>query len=481
MSYPSRMTESKKHVPGGYRDVLAIAWPLIISTGSFTVMQFVDRIFLARYSPLSIQAALPAGILSFTMICGFMAIAGYANTLVAQYHGAGNPHACARSTAQAFWFSLMTWPLLLLLIPVGNWLLTSAGHPPAVLAEERQYFSILLGGGGLVVLNSAISSFFTGRGETFLNMVAVVAGNVVNIVLDYALIFGNFGLPEMGIRGAAWATNIAGLVTPLILFVLYLTERYHTVYATRRHWRFESDLFLRLLRFGVPAGIHFLLDIASFTVFVLLVGRMGELSLAVSNIALSINMVAFMPMVGISIATATLVGQYQGMKDSTTAAKSGWTALRIACLYMVLIGITYILLPRAYFSLFAPAEGSGWTLDQLVDHGRWLLWMMAAWGLFDAANLVLSGALKGAGDTRFVMWYSVLMGWLVLVPVITVLVLFFGAGLFVAWGVLTAYVMVLAIGYWWRFAGGSWKSIAVIEATPAAPPVRATEDFVAAE
>lgn len=475
------MTESKTHTPGGYRDVLAIAWPLIISTGSFTVMQFVDRIFLARFSPVSIQAALPAGILSFTMICGFMAIAGYANTLVAQYHGAGNAHACSRSTVQAVWFSLMVWPVLLLLIPVGNWLLTAAGHPAVVLAEERQYFSILLGGGGLVVLNSAISSFFTGRSETFLNMVAVVAGNVVNIVLDYGLIFGHFGLPQMGIRGAAWATNIGGLVTPAILFFMYLTRRYDEAYATRRHWRFEGELFARLLRFGVPAGIHFFLDIASFTVFVLLVGRMGELSLAVSNIALSINMVAFMPMVGISIATATLVGQYQGMKESAIAAKSGWTALRIACFYMVLIGSTYVLLPRAYFSLFAPAEGTGWTLDQLVDHGRWLLWMMAAWGLFDAANLVLSGALKGAGDTRFVMWYSVLMGWFVLVPVVTVLVLYFGAGLFAAWGVLTAYVMVLAIGYWVRFASGRWKSIEVIDAAPAATPARTTEDFVATE
>lgn len=476
------MNETRNAVPGGYRDVLSIAWPLIISTGSFTVMQFIDRVFLARYSSVSIQAALPAGILSFTMICGFMAIAGYANTLVAQYHGAGQPQACSRSTAQAAWFALFVWPLLLLLIPVGNWLLARAGHPPAVVTEERAYYSILLGGGGLVVVNAAISSFFTGRGETFVNMVAVVAGNIVNVVLDYVLIFGRCGFPELGIRGAAWATNIGSLVTPLMLFALYVSPRNHAAYATRRNWRFEPDLFMRLLRFGVPAGVHFLLDIASFTVFVLLVGRMGELSLAVSNIALSINMVAFMPMVGISIATSTLVGRYQGMRESAIAAKAGWTALRIACLYMTAIGITYVFLPSAYFALFAPDAGDGWTHEQLLEHGRYLLWMMAAWGLFDAANIVLSGALKGAGDTRFTMWYSVLMGWFVLVPVEAMLVLHFHGGLLAAWGVLTVYVMILAIGYWWRFASGSWKTIEVVEgAPPAAAPARGNEDFVASE
>ena len=474
------MTDSKsKIVPGGYREVFRVAWPLIVSTGSFTVMQFFDRIFLARYSATSIQAALPAGILSFTMICGFMAVAGYANTLVAQYHGAGQPDSCSRSVMQAVWFSLLAWPLLALLIPAGRWLLAHSGHPPAVIREELSFFTILLSGGGFVVLNSAVSSFFTGRGETFTNMLAVVIGNVVNIALDYGLIFGHFGLPEMGIRGAGFATVIAGAVTPAILFTLYFSRRNDVAHRTRKNLKFERGLFARLLRFGFPSGVNFFLDIASFTVFVLLVGRMGELPLAVSNIALSINMVAFMPMVGISIAASILVGQYQGAGDSATAEKSGWTALKLAVLYMTTIGSTYVFAPAAYFELFAQRSGHGLSLAQLLETGRSLLLLMAAWGIFDAANVVLSGALKGAGDTKFVMYYSILMGWFLLVPAEAALVIFFKAGVMTAWVVLTIYVVILAAGYFFRFRSGHWKTIEVIEPAPGRVPAKPSDEFIA--
>ena len=240
--------------PGSYREVIRIAWPLVVSMGSFTLMQFVDRMFLAWYSPVSIQAALPAGILSFTFICTFMALCGYANTFVAQYHGAGDPVGCSRATAQAVWLSLLIWPLLLISIPLGWWFLELSGHAPEVLAEEKIYFNWLTAGGVLVPLGAAISSFFTGRGETRTNMVASMAGNVVNLVLDYMLIFGKWGAPEMGIRGAAIATLIAGLVAPAILFTIYFSRRYHAVYQTRDHIGLNWRLMGRLIRFGLPSG-----------------------------------------------------------------------------------------------------------------------------------------------------------------------------------------------------------------------------------
>lgn len=468
-------------VPGGYREVLRVAWPLIISTGSFTLMQFIDRVFLARYSTVSIQAALPAGILSFTMICGFMAVAGYANTLVAQYHGAGRPEDCARATMQGVWFSLLSWPLLLALIPAGRWLLAHAGHPAVVVAEELTYFTILLAGGFTIVVNAAVSSFFTGRGDTFTNMVAVVVGNVINIGLDYVMIFGKCGLPEMGIRGAAWATVIAGFVTPAILFALYFGRRSHASHRTRDQTGFDRRIFGQLLRLGLPAAVQFLLDVGSFTVFILLVGRMGELPLAVSNIALSINMIAFMPLVGISIAATTLVGQYQGARAPATAEKAALNALRIGVLHMVIVGVTYALLPEAYFRLFAQREGGGFTLDQMLAIGRPLLLLMAAWGVFDAVNMVLSGALKGAGDTRFVMWVSVLSGWVFLVPVEVVLIYVCDAGILAAWSALLVYVVILGLCYGWRFRAGRWKSIAVVEPHPPHIPPKIADDFAAVE
>lgn len=473
------MSESEStpaFTPGGYREVLRIAYPLIISTASFSVMQFVDRVFLAQYSAVSIQAALPAGLLAFTLCSAFMALAGYANTFVAQYYGSGNLAGCSQSTAQGVWVSIFSWPVILALIPVGRLLLRSAGHPPEVLAEELDYLTILMAGGVSIPLGAAISSFFTGRGDTLTNMYAQVAGNLVNILLDWLLIFGRGGFPELGIRGAAIGTVIAGFVPALVLLAVYLSPRLAATYATRRYWRLERALFRRLLRFGTPAGLHLFLDVASFSVFVLMTGHMGSLSLAVSNIALSINSLAFMPLIGISIAASTLVGQYQGRREPAIAERAGWTALKIGLIYMLFMAATYLALPRCYFMLFAERGGGGFALDELLGIGRWLLILMAMWGLLDTINLVLSGALKGAGDTRFVMWYSILMAWGLFVPGTWLVIYVWEAGILAAWAFLAFTIMVISGGFYWRFKNGRWKTIDLLDRQTPLPPANVGQE-----
>lgn len=457
-------------VPGGYREVLRLAYPLIISTASFSLMQFMDRVFLARYSPVSIQAALPAGLLSFTLCSGFMALAGYANTFVAQYFGTGNAQGCSRATAQGVWAALFSWPLILALIPVGTLLLRIAGHAPEVLAEEVDYLTILMWGGGLIPLGAAIGSFFTGRGDTLTNMYAQLAGNIVNIVLDWAMIFGRWGFPEMGIRGAAIATVIASFVSAAILFIQYLRPRVNERYASRALWRLDRPLFSRLLRFGIPSAIHLVLDVSSFSMFVLMTGHLGAVALSVSNIALSINALAFMPLVGISIAASTLVGQYQGRKRSDLAEKSGWTALKIGLIYTSFTGLTYLTLPHYYFMLFSGNSVEAVSLEEMLSIGRWLLILMAAWGLLDTVNLVLSGALKGAGDTRFVMLYSTCMSWVLFVPGEWFLIYYRKGGILEAWGFLAFTIMLVSAGFYLRFKSGRWKSIELLEHHSPVPP-----------
>ncbi len=455
--------QARPQVPGGYREVLKIAYPLIVSTASFSLMQFVDRVFLARYSAVSIQAALPAGLLSFTLMSGFMAVAGYANTFVAQYHGSGDARGCSRATAQGVWLSLFSWPIILALIPLGRFLLQLAKHSPDVLGQELDYLTILMLGGVTVPLGAAISSFFTGRGDTLTNMYAQLAGNLTNVFLDWVLIFGKGGFPEMGIRGAAIATVISGVVPPLILLVQYWRPHIHAEFATRDLWRLDWPLFRRLLRFGVPSGVHLVLDVSSFSVFVLMTGHLGALSLAVSNIALSINSLAFMPLVGISIAASTLVGQYQGRGESAIAARAGWTSLKIGLIYMAFMGLTYAILPQMYFQLFSERGAGGFELEELLQMGRRLLLLMAAWGLLDTVNLVLAGALKGAGDTRFVMWYSTLMAWGLFVPGEFWVIYIRRGGILDAWVFLAFVIATISSGFFLRFRSGRWKSIEVLD------------------
>ncbi len=467
--------------PGGYRHILRVAYPLMISMGSFTLMQFVDRIFLSWYSATAIQAAVPAGILSFTFICGFMALAGYSNTFVAQYYGSGNPDGCSRATAQAVWLALLSWPVMLMLIPFGRQLIISSGHPSEIIGEELSYFTILMIGSVTSPLGAAVSGFYTGRGLTLVTMSATVVSNLVNLVLDYALIFGHWGFPEMGIEGAAWASVIAGLVLPAILFILYFSRGTDAVYATRSTFRFEAPLFRRMLRYGIPAGVHLALDLASFAIFVMLTGRMGAQALAASNIALSINMLAFLPMIGIAIATAAVVGQFQGRRESGYAERACWTALKLGTTYMGLVGLTYILFPEFYISLFT-IQGSELSLDEVLPIGRILLILTALWGLADASNLILAGALKGAGDTRFVMYYSLAVAWGFLVTGQVLIVIVFKLGIFVAWGWTAVYIAILASGYLWRFRSGKWKNIDLLGSqVPIQPDRPGAEALVAGD
>ncbi|MDD3276493.1 MAG: MATE family efflux transporter [Kiritimatiellales bacterium] len=443
-----------------YRALLRIAVPLIITSASFTVQNFCDRMFLAWYSPETLQAAVPAGILFFTLVCGFMSTAAFANSLVAQYYGNNDLHSCSRSVAQAILLSLFSFPLILLLIPVGRWMLTVSGHAPAVMAAEKTYLTILLAGGLFLPLSSAGSSFFSGRGLTRITMVCALIGTAVNLVLNRLLIFGDGPFPEMGIAGAALASVISGFISPVIMLVLYFSEKNVRLYNTRKLFYFDAPLFRRLLRFGIPAGIHMALDIGAFSLFVMLVGRLGETAFMAANIALSVNMIAFMPSVGIGQAVGTLVGQHMGRRDVDGAYRVGWKAVHIGWIYTTCAALTFVLMPQVYIHLFARGDVP---MDQIFSLARTLLAFAAGWGLMDATNLILSGALRGTGDTHFVMWYETSMAWFFFAVGELLIVLVFKLGVIAAWAWALIYICLLAVGMIARFRSKRWQWIELIE------------------
>jgi MATE family, multidrug efflux pump len=454
--------------PGGYREVWRIAAPIIVTMASFTLMQFFDRVFLARHGSVSLRAALPAGIMAFTLTSFFQMLAGYAGTFVAQYHGANRKKDCGRATAQGIWLSLLTWPLGLALIPVGIWFLAIAGHPPEVFEAEKIYLAILMVSCGFWALTHAISGFFSGRGDTRTPMRASLIANLINIVLDYALIFGKWGFPAWGIAGAAVATVVSAAIQAGILTALYFRPRFREEYATISGLRLDWSLMKPLLRFGTPSALQTLQDVGAFTFFVVLLGRLPAADMAASNIAFSINMVAFMPLMGMGIAASILVGQYQGARNSKIAERAGFTALKMAWIYMVVVAMTFVFLTKPYFSLFTGDGPDMVALEEVLEQGRYLMVLLSLWGALDAINLVLGGALKGAGDTRFVLICTSLATWLIWIPGEAALILWLDAGLIVAWLWMTMFVLLLSIGFWFRFRSGRWKSIEMIQPLPPA-------------
>lgn len=448
-----------------YREVLRVCLPLVFSLSATTLMEFTDRVFLANYSIDAISAALPAGILSFLPIAFLGGIGGYAGVFIAQYTGRGDRHKIGTVLWQGIHFSLAAGLLLgLLALVMTRPLFALAGHPPPVRALEEIYFSILCQGSVLHLLMITLAAFFSGRGVTRPVMIITLLGVLVNVPLDYALIFGRWGMPELGIRGAAIATVAAWGVNVLCLATLIFTGDHNRRFAVFTHWRFDRQIFLRLLRFGVPGSCQFTMDILAFTFFILLVGRIGRVELAATNIVLSINALAFMPSMGVSQGVSVLVGQALGRGNPAAARRLVVSSCQLLLLYILAIDLLFLLAPETALSPFLTSgAGDGAVRQAVAEVGRDLLKIVAAYLFCDALYMVFSGALRGAGDTRFMMLAVALASPLCLVLPVYLGVQYLGITVTTAWLWVLFFVTVLFCLAAWRFRQGAWQRMLVIE------------------
>ena len=447
---------------GGYRQFLVIAIPLILSTGAWSIQHFVDRMFLTWYSTAAIAAALPAGMLNFAVMSLFLGTASYVNTFVAQYYGAGRNHRIGPVLWQGIYISALGGLALICLIPFARPIFSLVGHEQLVQRYEVEYFQILCLGGAPFIASSAIAGFFSGRGRPWPVMWVNTLATAVNLVVDYVLIFGRWGFPEMGIRGAAIATVLSGIFSFLMYMFLISNKAVNKEFFTLKGWKPEKDLFFRLLRFGFPSGVQFFLDIAGFTVFILLVGRLGTNSLAATNIAFNINTLAFMPMLGSGIAISVLVGQYLGKERPDLAQISVYSGFHITFIYMASIAAAYVLIPDIFVAPFAArAEHEDFT--EIYRLTVILLRFVALYSIFDTMNIIFASAIKGAGDTRFVMFMMVIVTAFVFVLPMYVAIIIFEYGLMVSWVLASAYIIILGFVFYFRFLGGKWKAMRVIK------------------
>ena len=460
--------------PGGYREVLVIAIPLILSTATWSIQHFVDRMFLTWYSPEAIAAAMPAGMLNFSMTSIFMGTAGYLSTFVAQYYGAKRYHRIGPALWQGVYMSLFGGLVIVCAIPFAEPVFRLVGHSPLVQQNEVAYFQILCLGGGAYSASYALSGFFSGRGKTWPVLWVNAATTVVNLVLDYALIFGHWGFPELGIRGAGIATVVAGAFSLVLFFALLCSGSNNDTFHTLKGWRLERDLFVRLLRYGFPSGVQFFLEMAGFTAFVLLVGRLGIASLAATNIAFNINTLAFMPMIGCGIAVSVLVGQYLGGDKPDRARSVVYSGFHLTLAYMLSIAAAYVLVPDVFVAPFALRADPG-GFSEIYRYSIILLRFVAVYSVFDTMNIVFCSAIKGAGDTRYVMLVTVVLSVFVFVMPVYLAVVVFEFGLMVAWVFATAYVISLGGAFYLRFLGGKWRSMRVIEQKPPVPKIGPTK------
>ena len=435
-------------------------------------MQFVDRAFLARESMASLEAVLPASMLAYIALGFFQSVVAYSGTFVAQYHGAGDREMCRRSYFAGMVIALVSGVLMIAAIPLGGWVFETFANGAEVIARQKTYYGICTAGGVCLFGQMAAQAYFTGLGRTRIVLWVNVIGNLVNIALDPILIFGWCGAPRLGIAGAAYATVFATAVQWAILAVAAHRATRGGLEAGderregagretkdgRRMVGFR-DLVLRILRFGVPSGAYSVLNSLSFTIFVFFTGRVGHVDAAVSNAAFSICYLLFAPMEGFSLGAATLVGQARGCGDDAAARKVGIRTVVLGASIAAVASALVVVFRHPLLALYEPSDPA--LAGDFHAIGSTLFFLMAAWQVFDAADVIVAGALKGAGDTRFVMWWMLVAAFVVWMPLVWIVSVVHNT-MPALWGTMIGYVVLICVGSLVRWYGGKWRKVKLV-------------------
>ncbi len=441
--------------------MFAIALPMVVSQSCDTVMMFTDRLFLSRLSPLHMSSAMSGGLTSFMLTTFFFGLTGYTTALVAQYYGSCQREKCTIAANQAVLISILSYPFMLSLVPVGMWLFKISGQSHEQIATAGSYFKILMYGSVLSVLRNSLNCFFSGIGKTRVVMVSSIVTMCVNVAANYVLIFGKAGFPALGIEGAAIGTvfsNFCGFTVILSAYIIFGFS--HIEFAFKKSLHFSRKVMFKLFRFGYPGGIEFFLNLLAFDLLVLMFQSYGTAVAASVTIAFNWDMVSFVPLIGINIGVTSLAGRFTGSMEPELVKRSAYSGLKLTVIYGSLIILLYSFLPKLFVSVFLANSADSADIFPLAV---FMLRMVAIYVIADGCNLVFSGALRGAGDTFWTMIISVFFHWL-LVAETFVLVKIIKINPEITWTAFVFTIPMVATAFFIRFKTEKWKDIKVMEA-----------------
>ncbi len=460
-----------KHGAGGerrvdYRIVIALAAPLFLNSGIQAVLNLTDTWFLGR---ISTDATAGVGavywfVIVFILLFGGMAMA--VQTLVAQAYGAGERMRAARVTWAGLWAVLLVSPLFLAVALAGRPLIAPFKLAPGIEALALQFwFPRLLGAVGGVALWT-MSSFFNGIGRTRVTLVIMACVALVNAVLNEVFIF-HLG---MGVAGSAWATSVAQLVGFGIGMSVFLSRGVCSEFFAHRCWRPDGKEVRRTMTLGLPMGLLPAVDLIGLALFQAMQVTLGTASGAATQIVMMMTSIAYMPAIGIASAGTTLVGQSIGAGDKSWAVRVGNAAIKLTVAYMGLVSIALALAGPWLIPLFvSPSDPNA---GHVLALGYTLLWIAAAYQIFDGFNLGAGFCLRGAGDARVPTLMVLLLSWVCFVPLAHMLsfapgegwVHFlpqFGFGAAGGWSALLVYTFALATAMFLRWRSGAWRKISL--------------------
>ena len=462
------LSESNIEDESSLRYMLKLAAPMVVTTISFTIMQFVDRYMVSRLGKEALAAILPAGFASF-LPSGF-AIGAMAslNTFVSQSLGRGDTKNCSNYFWQTIYIGLVYFILVVAIMwPTAPWIFRLMGQPEAVAEMEVIYFRIMLYAHILAVINWSANQFFMGIHRPAITMFASLSGQIVNVAANYVLIFGKLGFPVMGIAGAGWGTFIGIAVGAVINMAVFLSRGMNTAFGTRRTLYLDLGKMYDLLKVGLPAGFGLMVNVAFWGIILFaLVGRFGTDALAATSAVLSYTSLSVMPVVGIGTALAAAVGKTIGAGRKDLATRQTRVCLRVALVYMGLVGIVFFVSRVALMEFWSSDE-------EVINIGVNLLICAAIYQVFHAARIIYGGALRGAGDTLWLAIVSAVGAAILGLGGLVIIIISVELGALGPWIVATISIIAVGLANYWRFKSNRWMKIDLFKRRPVGVPVEA--------
>ncbi len=432
--------------------MVRLAGPVVLAELGWMSMGVVDTIMVGRLGPEAIGAVAVGNALFHALSISGVGLLLGLDTLVSRAFGAGDLEDCHHSLLQAIYISLAISPLLMGVIFLTAPLLQTWGLHPDVLGGSIAYMRVVVWSTFPLLLFTALRRYLQGMGLVRATMVILVSANLINVLANWLLIFGRAGFPVLGVEGAAWATFFSRLYMCLGLMV-YIAYREHPEPAGLAAIPLKPDLkrIGRLLKLGLPAAMQIGLEVGVFATATTLAGTLGPVEVAAHQIALNCAALSFMVPLGVSAAGAVRVGQALGRRDLAGARRAGWTALFLGAGFMLCMGVLFLVAPRPIIRIYT-------TDAAVISTGVSLLALAAAFQLFDGVQVVATGILRGAGDTRTPMLSSLLCYWLLGLPLGYYLCFSLGWGVQGIWvglslGLITVGIILLFV--WSRWT--SWS------------------------
>ena len=436
--------------------VALLAGPLILQNLSYTLLGVTDTFFVSRVSTEAVAAVGLAGVLFFSLMLLFRSSAASSVIFVGRAHGAKDD----AQVGAAVWQVLNMVALLTLLALSLPWVFTflfqfaAPSESAEVLTLGTQYLRIRALEVPLAMFNAVVWGFLVGRGDSSTPMLLAWLQVLVNILLDWLLVLGSVGFPAWGVAGAALATVLANAVVTVLSAWLLWRPAAHARFATRRGQFSKLPELRRVLATGLPMGLGDFIEVASFTAFFALIGRLGTEVLAANNIALQFMSLSFTMGIAVAQASSSLVAQHLGADEPRQAERVGYRATFLAMGLMGLVGLSYLIAPSFLMGLFSDDP-------RVIAAGVAILRLVALYQIFDAAAIVLGGSLNGAGDTTYTMLTRLVFAWGLFIPLAYLLAFPLGGGVRGAWAGAMVYLAGLALVYLLRFRSGRWKGLGI--------------------